>query len=112
MIFLNLYTLPNSTSGMDIIFTETITVIPQLPYLLLAFVWFIIFLGGIGQQKLRIGVSEVSTWSLVASLGIFILALLMSTTTGIISLMDLGIIVGITILSGIWFFFDKRQGEF
>jgi hypothetical protein len=111
MIFLDLYTLPNSTSGIDQILVDTITVIPQLPYLILMFVWFVIFLGGMGQQKMRLGVAETSTWALVSSLAIFFLTLLMSIPSGIINLTDLGIVVAITILSAVWFFFDKRQGE-
>ena len=110
MLFLELYTLPNSTSGMDQIFKDTITVISQLPYLILGFVWFVIFLGGMGQQKARLGIAETSTWAVIASFAILIIALLMSITTGIINVRDLAIVVSITILSAVFFFFDKKQG--
>ncbi len=110
-MFLELYTLPNSTSGIDQIFKQTITVLPGLPTLILTFVWFVIFLGGMGQQKLRTGLSESSTWAVVASISIFMLSLIMTSTTGIISITTLGIVIAITILSGVWLFFDKRQGE-
>ena len=110
-IFLELYTLPNSTTGIDQIFKQTITALPGLPSLILAFVWFVVFLGGMGQQKLRTGLSEASTWAVIASMSIFLLSLLMTSTTGIISLSTLGVVIAITILSGVWLFFDKRQGE-
>lgn len=105
-----LYTLPNETSGFDAILIETVAQVPLVTPLLLTFVFFVVFLGGIGQQKARIGTAHYSMWSVVASIATFIIALILTTITGLIKLDVLAIVISVTILSGVWFFFDNKEG--
>lgn len=112
MIFLDyLYNLPNATSGLDAIGQETVSTLPSLLPLLFLFVWFVVFLGGVGRQKARVGTADYAMWSVVASLSIFMLALITSTITGLIRLDWLVIITVITIFSGVWLFLDRKPSE-
>lgn len=106
-----LYNLPNATTGADDILVETITAVPALAPLLLAFVFFVVFLGGISRQKARIGTADYPMWSVVASLSTFLVALIMSIVEGLIRLDVLIIVTVITIFSGVWLFLEKRAGE-
>jgi hypothetical protein len=108
---MSLYDLPNATSGADDIIIQVVDVVPSFTPLLLAFVYFIIFLGGIGKQKARTGTSDYAMWSTVAGIGTFLVALMLSTVTGILSLDVLVITLSVTILCGVWLFFDRRQSE-
>jgi len=110
-MFNYLYNLPNSTEGMDNILIQTITTIPSFTPLLLVFVFFVVFLGGVGRQKTRVGTADYAMWSTVASLSTFIIAMIMSMVEGIIRLDWLIIVVVITIFSGIWLFLDRKQSE-
>lgn len=109
MVFLELYTLPNVTNGMDTLLVDTITVVPGFTSLVLAFVFFIVFLGGIARQNLKTGSADYSMWSVVASLSTFMIALIMSTITGIINLDLLVIVIVVTIFSGVWLFLDRMN---
>ena len=111
MVFLDLYTLPNSTAGADSILVQTITAVPGFTPLLLAFIFFVIFLGGISRQKARTGTADYPMWSVTASLSTFLVALVMSLVQGLIRLDWLVIITVITIFSGIWLFLDRRGSE-
>ena len=71
MIFLELYTLPNVTTGADKLLIDTINVVPGFTPMLLFFVFFIVFLGGIARQNAKTGNAEYSMWSVVASLSTF-----------------------------------------
>lgn len=106
-----LYNLPNSTEGLDAIVVETSTAVPALAPLILSFVFFVIFLGGISKQKARSGTADYSMWSLIASLAIFILSLIMSIIEGLIQFEWLVIVFVITIFSALWFFFGSKPGE-
>ena len=106
-----LYNLPNSTEGLDAIVVETSTSVPALAPLILAFVFFVIFLGGISRQKARSGTADYPMWSLVASLSIFILSLIMSIIEGLIRLEWLVVVFVITIFSALWFFLGSKPGE-
>jgi len=108
---MSLYDLPNSTTGMDDILVETITAVPSFTPLLLLFVFFVVFLGGISRQKLKTGTADYAMWSVVASLATFMIALIMSMVEGIIRLDWLIIVVAVTIFSGVWLFLDRRQSE-
>ena len=107
---MTLYTLPNST-GIDSILVDTITAVPSLTPLLLAFTFFVVFLGGIGRQKTRTGTADYAMWSVVASLCTFMIALIMSMKSGIIQLDWLIIVLVVAIFSGVWLFLDRRSGE-
>ena len=106
-----LYNLPNSTAGADDILVDTVTSVPGLSSLLLVFVFFIVFLGGISRQKTRTGTADYPMWSVTASLSTFLVALIMSLVEGLIRLDILIIVTVITIFSGVWLFLDKRKGE-
>lgn len=106
-----LYEFPNATSGVDNFLVETMTQVPSFTPLLLVFVFFVVFLGGIGKQKARTGTADYPLWAVIASMCTFMLSLIMSTITGIIRLDWLIIVVVVTILSGVWLFLDKKAGE-
>lgn len=106
-----LYELPNATSGIDAIASQTLTSFPWVTPLILLFVYLVVFLGGITRQKARTGTADYSAWSVLASISIFIIALLFSVSSGFIRLDWLVIVVSLTILSGIWFFLDRKQSE-
>jgi len=108
MLFLDLYTLPNSTTP-DQILIDTIAEVDIVPKLLLAFVFFVVFIGGSMRQSLRTGTADFAMWSVVASLCTLMIALIMSTAIGFISLEWLVIVVVITILSGVWLYFDRAM---
>lgn len=111
MIFLELYTLPNATGGIDDIVIQTVSAVPAFIPLILLFVFFVVFLGGISRQKARTGTADYPMWATVASLSTLMISLLMSLKEGFIRLDWLVIVVVITIFSGVWLFLDKRQSE-
>ena len=112
MIFLDyLYELPNATAGMDDIVVQTVTAVPGFIPLLLLFVFFVVFLGGISRQKARTGTSDYAMWAVVASLSTFMVTLIMTLIEGLIRLDWLVIVVVITIFSVVWLFLDKKQSE-
>lgn len=103
--------MPNATSGADEFFAQTVTEVSTFIPGFLAFVFFVVFLGGILRQKLRTGWADYSMWSVIASLSMFMIALIASTATGIIRLDLLIIVLVITIFSGVWFFMDRKASE-
>ena len=112
MIFLDyLYTLPNSTSGIDDIAIQTLTVVPGFVSMILFFVFLLVFIGGITRQKIRIGTADYASWCLIASLSVLIMSLLFSTVQGFIALDTIVLVVSLCILSSVWFFLDKRASE-
>jgi len=108
---MSLYNLPNSTAGGDDILVQTVASVPSLTPLILAFVFFVIFLGGISRQKTRTATADYSMWSVVASIGTLMIALIMTMIEGIIRLDWLMIVVVVTIFSGVWLFLDRKQSE-
>jgi len=111
MVFLDLYTLPNATSGIDDIAIQTLISVPSFTPLLLLFVFFLIFLTGTGRQKARTGNADFPLWAVVSSIATLMVALIFSTVSGLIQLDYLVIVVVITIFSGVWFFLDQKQSE-
>ena len=103
---MSLYTLPNATTP-DATIVQIITQVPTFTPLLFAFIFFVVFLGGITRQSLKIGNADYSMWAVIASVITLIVALIMSTTTGFINILWLVVIVVVTIFSGLWFFLDK-----
>ena len=79
--------------------------------MLLLFVFFVVFLGGISRQKARTGTSDYAMWAVVASLSTFMVTLIMTLIEGLIRLDWLVIVVVITIFSVVWLFLDKKQSE-
>ena len=106
-----LYNIPNSTAGIDAIVVQTVNVVPAFTPLLLLFVFFIVFLGGVSRQKARTGTSDYAMWSTVASLSTMMIALIMTMIEGLIRLDWLSIVIVVTIFSGVWLFLDRRASE-
>jgi len=112
MIFLDyLYNLPNATSGLDEILIDTATSVTGLIPLLLLFVFFVVFLGGVGLQTKRLGTADYPLWSVVASISTFLVTLLMSVKEGFINITWLAVVIVITIFSGVWLFLDRKITE-
>lgn len=107
----HLYDLPNSTVGLDAIAAETVSAVPALVPLIMLFVWFTVFLGGISRQKLGGRSADYAMWSVVASLSTYMIALILTLADGLIRLDWLVIITVVTIFSGLWLFLDRRAGE-
>lgn len=106
-----LYNLPNQTSGADDILAGTISVFPALTPLLLLFVFFVVFIGGVSRQKVRTGTADYSAWALIGAVATLIPALLFSVSSGYIRLDWLVIVISLNILCSIWFFLDKKISE-
>jgi hypothetical protein len=105
MMFLDyLYAFPNSSGGLDGILTSTSGTLTPI---LLVFVFFLVWLGGIWRESARVGSADYSFWSVLASISTLILALLMSVKEGLISGNTLGVVVAITIFTGVWYFLDR-----
>lgn len=99
-----LYTFPNSTNGIDGVLTSSSDVLAPL---LLTFVFFLVWLGGIWREYVRLGTADYSFWGILASISTLILALLMSVKEGIISGPTLGTVFAITIFMSVWYFLDR-----
>ena len=112
MIFLDhLYNLPNSTTGLDNIATQTITEVPSLMYLILFFIFSVVMIGGISRQTLKTGTADYPAWALIASISTLLISLLLSIKNGFISLDVLIIVVTLNIGSAVWLYLDKRVSE-
>jgi hypothetical protein len=105
-----LFELPNATT-LDEILVQTESSVTAFTPLLLAFVFFVVFLGGVARQKSRTGTSDYATWSVVASLSTFMIALIMTLVEGLINLDWLIAVVVVVIFSGVWLFLDRRSSE-
>jgi len=106
-----LYNLPNTTAGADSILIQTQNVFPALTPLILFFTFLVVFLGGVGRQKIRTGSADYSAWAIIASMATLLPALLFSVSAGFIRLDWLIIVVSLNILSAIWFFMDRKISE-
>ena len=107
---MTLYTLPNATTP-DSILVQIVAAEPAFTPLLLLFTFMVIFLGGIGRQKARLGTADYSMWAVIASISMLMLSLVLSLATGMIQLDWLVIVVVVTIFSGVWFFMSQKQSE-
>lgn len=106
-----LFNQPNLSSGIDEAIVSTASAVPIFPIMLLAFIFFVVFVGGSANQKRRIGSADYPFWMILASLSMTMVALIFTLTSGIINSVVLSIVIGITILSGLWFFLSKARGE-
>jgi len=113
MIFLEyLYTLPNSTTGIDsIVYQMTTGSFYWLVPMILFFTFMLVFLGGIGRQKTKTGTADYAAWAVMASIATLLPALLFSVSAGYIRLDWLVIVVTLNIFSAVWFFLDKKITE-
>ena len=107
---MSLYNLTQETT-MDGVLIGTASSVPAFPIMLLVFVWFVVFLGGTIKQGKRYGYSDFPQWSLLASMSILLIGLIMTITAGLIASQILVVIVGLNILSAVWFFLSKGRNE-
>lgn len=105
------YNLPNSTSGIDSTMVELATAVPAFIPLLLVFVYSIILLGGYNAQRRREVNADLQQWNILAGLATLMVALLLSTTKGLMNGTILGVVIAINILNAIWYFFSKGRFE-
>jgi len=114
MIFLDyLYTLPNSTEGIDSIVNQ-MTIGSDFYWIVPMFLFFtflLVFIGGITRQRVKTGTADYSAWAIIASMATLLPTLLFSVSAGYIRLDWLVIVVSLNILSAIWFFLDKKISE-
>lgn len=109
------YALPNGTGGLDQVLVDlakntggTASPVPVIP-LILTFIWLFVFIGGSMAQNRKSGNIDTPVWATFASLSTFMLALIFSLLSGIISLPVLSITLGLTILSAVWLFTTKER---
>lgn len=107
---MSLYNLTNATTP-DGILIGMSTSVSALPIMLLVFIWFAVFIGGSTRQNSKFGYADIPQWSVLASLSCLLLSLIMTITAGILPGAVLGIVVALTILTGIWFFLSKGRVE-
>jgi len=107
----NLYTFPNMTAGPDNVLIGLSAEIPLIMPIFLLSMYMIIFIGGnISQARLR-GYADPALWSLTGLMTVFLMALLMSLTAGIINPIVLSVIVSLLIINGLWFFLSRGRFE-
>lgn len=105
-----IFDLPNATDGMDSIIIDVVSAVPMFSNMLLAFMFALIFLGGTSQQLKRTGFSDLPFWAVTAGMVTTLFATLFSII-GLVNIQTMGVVIGITLLSGIWFLMSKGRGE-
>ena len=108
---MSLYTQPNLSSGIDETLISTAQSVPALPVMIIVFTYFVVLLGGSANQKRRIGSADYPFWAVLAGMSITFESLIMTIGIGIINLTTLGVVIALTIMSGLWFFLSKQRGE-
>jgi len=104
------FNFPNGTTPDDILI-NTASQVPVFPPLVLFFTWAMIFFGGMQRQNAKHNYSDAPQWAVLASLGTFLLSLVMTIKEGLITLPILIVVLSVTILSGIWFFMSRGRFE-
>lgn len=105
------YEFPNITSGIDPLLVNTQQNNPTFIPFFLFFVFAVVLMGGAIAQKRRLGYADFPMWTLLASVSCLLVALPMTLIEGLISPLILGVIVTITLISGVWLFLTKDRGE-
>ena len=105
------YTQPNLTGGVDDVLIEIATTVPSFINGLLLFIFGVVFFGGVVEQKRRSGYADYPMWFVMSSLATLVVTLILTINKGLINLETLGIVVALTILSGLWFFLSRGRGE-
>lgn len=109
---MSIYQQPNLTGGIDTNLVQIVGQVPGYTVGLLVFVWGLIFLAGSGEQKRRTGYADMPMWATMASLSTMAVSLLLTMRAGLIDGLTLGVVIGVTVLSGVWLFLSKGRGEF
>lgn len=111
LIKMAVYDLPNATSGVDSILVQIVSEVPIFVPMLLVFIFGVILVGGITNQKRRLGSADVPMWITMASLGTLMVSMPLTLIKGLIQTEYLAILVVITIASGLWLFLDRNRNE-
>lgn len=106
-----LYDLPNSTGTGDQILAQTVSTVPALSPLILFLVFAVVAVGGIVRQKIRTGTADYSAWCVIGSMATMLVSLVLSVSAGYVRLDWLIIVISLVLLSGVWFFFDRKISE-
>jgi ABC-type multidrug transport system permease subunit len=105
------YNLPNATSGIDSVLSQTASSVPAFIPMLLSFVYFLVLIGGFNAQRRKEVNADFSQWNLLAALSTLMITLLLSTGQGLMNGTILSVVVALNILSGIWYFFSRGRFE-
>lgn len=108
---MTLFHQPNLSAGIDDAIISTATEVPMFPVMILVFVFAVILIGGSSNQKRRLGTADIPFWAVLASMATTLVALVMTLGDGVIDITTLGIVIGITLMCGLWFFLSKVRGE-
>ena len=111
LIKMPLYDQPNLTGGVDEALVQVAEAVPSFIVGLLLFVWSIVFLGGMSSQRRRSGFSDAPMWATLASISTMLVTLMLTLKQGMVSGEILGIVIAVTIFSGLWLFLSKGRGE-
>jgi len=105
------YTFPNMTGGIDTLMIGTASTLPFLIPMFLFFVWMVVFLGGMFAQMLRGRTPDIPLWCTMGSLSTLLIAFPLTLKAGLIGQLTLGIVVILTIFSGLWLFLSQGRNE-
>ena len=108
---MSLYDAPNLSAGIDDALITTQASVPIFIPMFLLFVFCVIFIGGIVNQKRRTGSSDVPMWATMASMGTLLVSLVLTLREGLIQIQVLSVIVVITIFSALWLFLNHNRNE-
>jgi len=106
---MSLFSEPNLTSGIDDALVSTAQSVPAFPAMILVFTFLVVLLGGSSNQKRRIGYADYPFWAALASIATMMIALIFTLGQGMIDITTLGIVIAVTIMSGLWFFLSKGR---
>ena len=106
------FNFPNGTLGYDYTL-QGLSNQQNFPFanMILLFVWLIVFLGGFTIQNRRTGRADGSIWATLASVTTLVTSLILTIKSGYIEPWVLGLVVGVTIASGIWLFMSRGANE-
>jgi len=105
------YAIPSgNTTGIDNMIVDVATAVPIFVPSLLLFIYFTIFLTGFRKQRIESSTGgDMPLWGTIAGIVTSIVALILSTREGLITLPILVIPIVITIISAIWLFASKDR---
>jgi uncharacterized membrane protein YhdT len=108
---MSIYNLPNQTRGMDETLVEVIATVGAFIPGLLLFVFGFILITGLFAQKKRTGYADMPMWLTMASFSTLLVTLILTMKEGLVNLTTLGIVISITLFSGLWLFLSRGRGE-
>lgn len=105
------YEFPNINQGMDEAVLGVMRTVDVFVPMFLLFVFGFVLIAGMTAQKRRTGMADMPLWSTMASLSTLMITLSLSLYQGIVDLYVLGVVVSITLASGIWLFTSQNRNE-